>query len=348
MASELKIRERLELWESEKLAPQAARSHESRGRGRAEAEDPQRTVFQRDRDRVIHAKSFRRLMHKTQVFLAPASEHYRTRLTHTLEVAQIARSIARALCLNEDLAEAISLAHDLGHTPFGHAGEEVLNRKLKNGFRHSEQSLRVVDLLEKDGQGLNLTFEVRNGIMCHSKSKRGVMAEPELFRPATLEAQVVRLADSIAYINHDIQDAIRGGFLSAQSLPPEAVKRLGKTSSERINTMVRDIISASAELSAIRMSPAVLEATENLRLFLFKEVYDSEKLKVEFAKAARLLEGLYTYFKEHPDLIQELAPHLPAGDPERRLCDFISGMTDRYALDLYAQLMLPHPWEGRG
>jgi dGTPase len=346
MTPDFKIRQRLELWEREKLAPQAARSHESRGRVRPEAEDPQRTVFQRDRDRIIHAKSFRRLMHKTQVFLAPASEHYRTRLTHTLEVAQIARSVARALSLNEDLAEAIALAHDLGHTPFGHAGEEVLNRKLKNGFRHSEQSLRVVDLLEKDGKGLNLTFEVRNGIMAHSKSKRGVMVEPDLFRPATLEAQVVRLADSIAYINHDIQDAIRGGFLSPSSLPPAAVKRLGRTSSERINTMVRDIIAASSELAAIRMSPAVLEATENLRLFLFKEVYDSEKLKVEFGKAARLLEGLYTHFKEHPEQIQALAPHLPAGDPERRLCDFISGMTDRYALDLYAQLMLPHPWQG--
>ncbi|NTV52935.1 MAG: hypothetical protein HGA76_07995 [Candidatus Firestonebacteria bacterium] len=224
-----------------------------------------------------------------------------------------------------------------------------LNDLMKNegGFDHNLQSLRVVDLLEKDGQGLNLTFEVRNGIMCHSKSRRGVMVEPDLFRPATLEAQVVRLADSIAYINHDIQDAIRGGFLSPQSLPAEAVKRLGKTSSERIDTMVRDLVAASADLASIRLSPPVLEATENLRQFLFKEVYDSEKLRVEFGKAARLLEGLYAYLKEHPELIEQLAPTLPAEDPERRLCDFISSMTDRYALDLYAQLLLPHPWEGR-
>ncbi len=348
MAASISIRERTEAWEHEKLSPQAAKSSKNRGRAKPEPECNLRTVFQRDRDRIIHSKSFRRLMHKTQVFLAPSSEHYRTRLTHTLEVSQIARSIARALSLNEDLTEAIALAHDLGHTPFGHSGEEVLNRKLKHGFRHSEQSLRVVDILEKDGQGLNLTFEVRNGIICHSKSKRGVLAEPDLIKPATLEAQVVRIADSIAYINHDIQDAMRGGFIGAQALPAEAVKRLGKTSSERINTMVHDVISSSAEGDAIRMSPTILEATEALRQFLFSQVYHSEKLQLEFAKAARLLEGLFQYLKDHPETLAQLAPGLPAKDPERRLSDFISGMTDRYAIDLYSQLMLPHPWEGRG
>lgn len=340
------IRERIEAWEIEKLSPWAAASCHSRGRQRPEPECDLRTVFQRDRDRIIHAKSFRRLMHKTQVFLSPSSEHYRTRLTHTLEVAQIARSLARGLNLNEDLTEAMALAHDLGHTPFGHAGEDVLNRKLKNGFRHSEQSLRVVDVLEKDGQGLNLTFEVRNGIMCHSKSRRGVMVEPDLCKPATLEAQVVRLADSIAYINHDIQDAVRGGFLLPDSLPPEAVKRLGQKSSERINTMVNDVIAASQDLESIRMSAPILEATENLRKFLFKQVYDSDQLKFEFAKAARLLEGLYDYLASNPGQLDRLAPALGPEDRQRRLCDFLSGMTDRYALDLYAKLMLPHPWQG--
>jgi dGTPase len=339
------IREQLEQREIEQLAPQAAKSALTRGRLRPEAEDPIRPAFQRDRDRVIHCKAFRRLKHKTQVFFAPTGDHYRTRLTHTLEVSQIARSIAKVLRLNEELTEAIALGHDLGHTPFGHAGERVLNDLIPGGFNHYEQSLRIVDVLEHDGAGLNLTWEVRDGIARHSKGKSGmpVGASPE-HRSSTIEGQVARVADIIAYVNHDIDDAVRAGILKEADLPEERVSVLGGSSSERIGRMVTDVVVQTLEggMSEIRMSETILEATVGLRSFLFESVYENELATSEFKKARGILGGLWEKLREDPSRLD--AKTLQQEGLDAAVRDFVAGMTDRYAVNLYEQLFIPKPW----
>jgi dGTPase len=318
---------------------------------REEPKCPVRTDFQRDRDRIIHSKSFRRLKHKTQVFIDPEEDHYRTRLTHTLEVAQIARTIARALRLNEDLTEAIALGHDLGHTPFGHAGEAALDAVYKEfvpggGFRHSEQSLRVVDLLEKKGLGLNLTWEVRDGILHHSKGSADLSIDAA--GSATLEGKVVRISDRVAYINHDIDDAIRAGIITEDDLPAEAVETVGRTHSDRIGAMVYDIIQSSADLDVIGMSPRFRRATDALKDFLFAVVYGKDyRGIVELQHAGESLKELFRYYMAHPEEMPEIAPDLPddqsmddAESRTRRVCDFVSGMTDRYAQKDYAARFL--------
>ena len=340
------IREQLEQRERQTLVPHAARSAETRGRARPEPEDPIRPAFQRDRDRVIHCKAFRRLKHKTQVFFAPTGDHYRTRLTHTLEVSQIARSVAKVLQLNEELTEAIALGHDLGHTPFGHAGERVLNDLIPGGFNHYEQSLRVVDVLENDRAGLNLTWEVRDGIARHSKGKSGlpVGADPA-HRAHTLEGQIARVADIIAYVNHDIDDAVRAGLLREEDLPPERVAVLGASSSERIGRMVTDVVvqSLDAGLSEIRMSDPILEATVGLRSFLFDAVYENEIATSEFKKAGGILGGLWEKVRERPDEFLDRRTIEEEGlDAAAR--DFLAGMTDRYAVSLYERLFIPKSW----
>jgi dGTPase len=342
----LNIRQRTEEKE-DSLSPYAAKSRLSRGRQRPEEPCPVRTAFQRDRDRIIHSKAFRRLKHKTQVFIAPAGDHYVTRLTHTLEVSQIARTIARALNLNEDLAEAIALGHDLGHTPFGHVGEDVLNELYHGGFRHNEQSLRTVDLLEKDGQGLNLTWEVKDGIVNHSKTGVSMLGEG-WGMVNTLEGEVVKIADIVAYINHDIGDAIRAGIITPGNLPISAVSVLGYSHSQRINAMVVDIVETSWSASGssgaggrpgINMSPAVLEATENLRQFLFERVYNQHSAEEEARKARAVVRQLYEYFNRHEDkLPAEYAVH--SDEVARRVVDYIAGMTDQYALRLAEELSL--------
>jgi dGTPase len=324
----------------ESLSPHAQKSRLSKGRRVFEAPSPLRTEFQRDRDRILHSKSFRRLKHKTQVLIAPAGDHYRTRLTHTLEVSQIARTIARALNLNEDLTEAISLGHDLGHTPFGHVGEDVLNELFKDGFHHNEQSLRIVDLLENDGKGLNLTWEVRDGIVRHSKSRSRVLGK-EWGTVGTLEGEIVKLADMVAYINHDIDDAIRAGIITEASLPKAAIRVLGTSHSQRINTMVSDIIEFSAAASGltavkagepvvIGMSSKVRRATDTLRNFLFDAVYNVQSARKESEKARLLLRNLYAYFIKHTE---ELPPEyrLHGRTKNRWVIDYIAGMTDLYA-----------------
>ena len=346
MISRLNIRQITEERE-ESLSPHAAKSRLSRGRLKPEEPCPVRTAFQRDRDRIIHSKAFRRLKHKTQVFIAPLGDHYVTRLTHTLEVSQIARTIARALNLNEDLTEAISLGHDLGHTPFGHVGEEVLDELYHHGFRHNEQSLRVVDLLEKDGKGLNLTWEVRDGIVNHSKTRADIQGY-DSEKASTLEGQVCKIADAIAYINHDIGDAIRADIITENDLPLSAVTVLGRFHSQRINTMVCDIIEHSWSVTghniidnpAIGMSPKVLEATNNLREFLFDRVYNVRSAEDEAEKAREVIRLLYKYFNEHQD---RLPPeyHAYSEEPERRVVDYIAGMTDQYALKTAEELALP-------
>ena len=340
------IREELERREQEILAPQAAKSGQSRGRLQPEAEDPIRPSFQRDRDRIIHTKAFRRLKHKTQVFFSPAGDHYRTRLTHTLEVAQIARTIAKVLRLHEELTEAIALGHDLGHTPFGHAGERVLSALVPGGFNHYEQSLRIVDVLENDRHGLNLTWEVRDGIARHSKGKNGlpVGAPPEL-RASTVEGQVARVADIIAYVNHDFDDAVRAGLLTADRLPVEIAAVLGRSSSERIGTMVSDVVgeTLSGGMSEIRMSDQVLEATLGLREFLFESVYENEVATAEFGKAEGILGGLWEKVRERPvDFLDARTIEQEGLDLAAQ--DFVAGMTDRYAVSLYEQLFIPKPW----
>lgn len=332
------------------LSPFATLSTESRGRERPEEECELRTCFQRDRDRILHSKAFRRLKHKSQVFLSPEGDHYRTRLTHTLEVSQIARTIARALRLNEDLVEAISLGHDLGHTPFGHAGEEALNEIHPQGFRHNEQSLRVVDKLERDGKGLNLTWEVRDGIVKHSKTRvMCLVAEPQDL-PATLEGQVVRWADIIAYVNHDIDDALRARVIQFEELPKGAIAILGETHRQRINTMVRDIVLESFDQPSIRMSDPVREATETLRAFLFERVYFGPEQWHEREKAKRLVKHLYEFFFEHPEILEK--EYTFARERQEDLgtviCDFISGMTDRYALYIYRKYFIPSSWPQEG
>lgn len=340
------IRQQIEEREAVNLAPAATRSRDSRGRQRPEEECAIRVAFQRDRDRIIHCKAFRRLKHKTQVFLAPAGDHYRTRLTHVLEVSQIARTISVALRLNGHLTEAISLGHDLGHTPFGHAGEEVLNQLYPEGFRHYQQSLRVVDILENKGQGLNLSWEVRDGISRHSKGRGRILpADPEGL-PATLEGQVVRLADIIAYVNHDLDDAIRAEVLREEQVPGKLITLLGDSSSKRINTMVRDLIERTVDQggSELVMSPEIVAGIEELRSFLFDNVYEDYKVHADFIKAMKVVRELYEYYLEN-DLPWDNPGDYPADNGRPRMvCDFIAGMTDRYALDLYTKIFLPKPW----
>jgi len=347
MVSQLNIRQATEQKE-ESLSPFAAKSRLSRGRIKDEASCPIRTVFQRDRDRIIHSKAFRRLKHKTQVFIAPPGDHYVTRLTHTLEVSQIARTISRALNLNEDLTEAIALGHDLGHTPFGHVGEDVLDELYSPGFRHNEQSLRVVDLLGNDGQGLNLTMEVRDGILNHSKARADILGESS-GKASTLEGQVAKIADAIAYINHDIGDAIRAGIITEDDPPRSATTVLGNSHRERINTMVCDIIeyswSARGEddttSPTISMSPRVLEATNTLRDFLFHRVYDVNAAEEETEKAREVVRRLFRYFLEHEDKLP--AEYRSRGeDTERKVVDYIAGMTDHYAIRLAEELKKPN------
>ena len=340
------IREQLEQREREILAPQAAKSADSRGRLRPEPEDDVRPAFQRDRDRIIHCKAFRRLKHKTQVFFAPTGDHYRTRLTHTLEVSQIARTIAKVLRLHEELTEAIALGHDLGHPPFGHAGERVIDGLMPNGFNHYEQSLRVVDQLENIGQGLNLSWEVRDGIAKHSKGKSGspVGMSPEL-RSNTIEGQIMRVADLIAYVNHDIDDAIRAEILNANDLPAGPIAVLGSTSSARISTLVKDVVTQSLAdgLSEIRMSAPVLEALLAVRGFLFEAVYENSVATAEFRKASDILSGLWEKVRERPSEFLDARTIEHEGlDAATR--DFIAGMTDRYAVRLFEQLYIPKPW----
>jgi dGTPase len=342
------IRETLEQLELESLAPEAAKSAASRGRLRPEAEDDVRPAFQRDRDRVIHSKAFRRLKHKTQVFFAPAGDHYRTRLTHSLEVSQIARTIAKVLRLHEELTEAIALGHDLGHTPFGHAGEQVLDTLVPGGFRHYEQSLRIVDVLEGDGRGLNLSWEVRDGIGRHSKGKNGspVGLDPAK-RAATLEGQVMRVADLIAYVNHDIDDAVRANVLRDEDLPRGPVTVLGASSSARIARMVKDVVMETSRggLAEVRMSDEVLQATLSMRSFLFKAVYENETATAEFKKAAGILGGLWERVRERPQ--EFLDPRILDTDGlDTAAKDFVAGMTDRFAVSLYERLFIPRPWVG--
>jgi dGTPase len=340
------IREELEAREHEILVPAAAKSDRSRGRLRPETEDTVRPAFQRDRDRIIHCKAFRRLKHKTQVFFAPTGDHYRTRLTHTLEVSQIARTIAKVLRLHEELTEAIALGHDLGHTPFGHTGERVINELMPGGFSHYEQSLRIVDVLENDGRGLNLTWEVRDGIAKHSKGKSGAPVGMESgLRASTLEGQIMRVADLIAYVNHDIDDAIRAGLLHAEDLPPDAVGTLGTTSSARISTLVNDVVTETLAggMSEIRMSGPILEAMLKLREFLFEAVYENTIATEEFKKASDILSGLWEKVHRQPDAFLDSRTIEHEGiDAATR--DFIAGMTDRYAVRLFEQLYIPKPW----
>jgi dGTPase len=327
----------------ESLSGYAAKSRLSRGRLVYEEQCPIRTAFQRDRDRIIHSNSFRRLKHKTQVFIAPQGDHYVTRLTHTLEVSQIARTIARALNLNEDLTEAIALGHDLGHTPFGHEGEEILNELYPKGFKHNEQSLRVVDILEKNGKGLNLTWEVRDGIVNHSKSGVKILGE-EWGEVNTLEGEIVKISDTVAWINHDIDDAVRAGIISECDLPSSARKILGNSRSERINTMVSNIIEQSWTIRTtenikhpeIIMSAPVLEATDTMRDFLFKRVYNISTISEQSIIARKIITFLYDYFIAQKD---KLPPDIPESDDTGRMAvDYIAGMTDRYATSLAEKL----------
>ncbi len=340
------LREQLEARERDILAPQAAKSAESRGRLRAEKEDDVRPAFQRDRDRIIHCKAFRRLKHKTQVFFAPTGDHYRTRLTHTLEVSQIARTIAKVLRLHEELTEAITLGHDLGHTPFGHAGERVIDSLMPGGFNHYEQSLRIVDKLENDGAGLNLTWEVRDGIAKHSKGKSGApVGMPPHLRSSTIEGQIMRVADLIAYVNHDIDDSTRAGLLKAGDLPKEPVTLLGGSSSARIGTLVKDVVTETLKggLTEIRMSDAVLQAMLELRSYLFDTIYENSLATVEFKKATGILSGLWEKVREQPHEFLDMKT-VDAEGLDAAARDFIAGMTDRYAVRLFEQLYIPKPW----
>lgn len=333
----MSIRENLEQMEQIYLSPFATKSVNSIGRDREESQCDIRPVFQRDRDRILHCKAFRRLKHKTQVFLSPKGDHYRTRLTHTLEVSQNARTIAKALRLNEDLVEAIALGHDLGHTPFGHAGERVLNELCEEGYRHNEQSVRIVEKLEKDGEGLNLTWEVKDGILNHQTS----------LMPHTLEGKIVRLSDKIAYINHDIDDAIRAMLLTEEEIPLELRKTLGMTTRERLDTLIHNIITNSIGQDDILMSPEMLEAMQELRRFMFEKVYMNPRAKGEEEKAERLLRELYLYYLDHIEILPtQYQKMCEEGEKaERVVCDYISGMTDQYAISKYREFFLPKAWE---
>ncbi len=343
------MRTDIELREHAVLSPLAAFADESRGRRRPEEPDGYRTCFQRDRDRILHCKSFRRLSHKTQVFLAAEGDHYRTRLTHTLEVQQISRTIARALGLNEDLTETIALGHDLGHTPFGHTGEFALSHALAlragadpeggergRPFRHNEQSLRVVDVLEKDGQGLNLTWEVRDGILCHTGTRQA----------RTLEGRIVATSDRIAYVNHDIDDAIRGGIIDETQLPVSTHALLGASHGERISTLVSDMIAESDRVGDIRLSPPIWDAIEELRTYLFDNVYTRSDAKEEEPKARRLIGLLFDYYMAHVEEVPEEYRRVADGQADRAVTDYVAGMTDRYALHDFERLYVPSSWHG--
>ena len=335
------VREELERLEHKRLNPKAAFADQSRGRPRKEPEREMdvRTCYQRDTDRIVHSKSFRRLMHKTQVFLQPEGDHYRTRMTHTIEVTRIARTITQALGLNEDLSEAIGMGHDLGHTPFGHAGEDALSRCLGQPFRHNEQSLRVVDVLEKDGAGLNLTHEVRNGILCHTGD----------YWPNTLEGMVVRRSDQIAYVNHDIDDAIRAGILTNDDIPDAITDVLGRDHSKRINTLVCDAINASREAGTVCLSPAVDQALKDLRSFMFENVYRNPIAKGQESKAKDMLQRLFEYYYKNPhELPEDFHPQMSFDGLERTVCDYIAGMTDNYAVDKFTEIFIPVGWNVRG
>ena len=335
------IRQMLESDEHKRLQKNAAFSDESQGRVRPEEpkDNDVRTAFQRDTDKIIHCKAFRRLMHKTQVFLRPEGDHYRTRMTHTIEVSRIARTIARGLELNTDLAEAIAMGHDLGHTPFGHAGEIALTEAMGQPFRHNEQSLRVVDVLENDGSGLNLTYEVRMGILGHTGDRI----------PETLEGQIVRRADQMAYVNHDIDDAIRAGILQEQDIPKAISKVLGISHSQRLNTLVCDAIEASRGQTGICLSPAVEQALMDLRSFMFENVYRNPVAKGQEAKAREMLKRLYDYYYNNPEAMPaDFQPQLSFDGMERTVCDYIAGMTDKYAVDKYTELFIPAGWNIRG
>lgn len=334
----MNIRETAEMLEEQYLSPYASLSKNTRGRDRWEPLCDIRPEYQRDRDRILHSKSFRRLKHKTQVFLDPEGDHYRTRLTHTLEVAQIARTIAKALRLNESLTEAIALGHDLGHTPFGHTGEKILNEICEDGFVHSDQSVRVVELLEKNGRGLNLTKEVRDGIKNHRTSGH----------PSTLEGGVVRLSDKIAYINHDIDDAIRGQIIEETELPLCYTDVLGHSVRERLNTMIHDIIGNSREKPFITMSPGMEETMQGLRTWMFDHVYKSPKAKAEDGKAQQLIVALYEYYMDHVEELPEEYHYLMDGLGEKKtrvVCDYIAGMSDSYAIDTFEELFVPKAWK---
>ncbi|WP_092560525.1 deoxyguanosinetriphosphate triphosphohydrolase [Anaeromicropila populeti] len=331
------LRQRQEEREHLSLSPFAAFSDQSKGREVYEEPCDIRPIYQRDRDRILHSKAFRRLKHKTQVFLAPQGDHYRTRLTHTLEVSQTARTIARALRLNEDLTEAIALGHDLGHTPFGHAGERALNRVCREGFEHHLQSIRVVEFLEKEGAGLNLTKEVKDGILNHQTKGK----------PATLEGKIVRLSDKIAYINSDIDDAIRAKILTEIELPEEIISVLGNTTRKRLDVLIHNIVMNSENINDIRMSPEIELAMGDLRKFMFTHVYTNPKAKGQEAKAEHLLEQLFEYYCEHVELLPEEYIKMienEIADRERVVCDYIAGMTDRYAISKYSELMVPNFW----
>lgn len=331
------IRESTENWEEQFLSPYAALSRDSRGRDVDEPPCDIRPVYQRDRDRILHCKSFRRLKHKTQVFLTPKGDHYRTRLTHTLEVAQNARTIARALRLNEDLTEAIALGHDLGHTPFGHAGERALNKVCSEGFAHFEQSVRIVERLEKGGRGLNLTWEVRDGILNHQMSGRA----------ATLEGRIVRYSDKIAYINHDVDDAIRGGIIKEEEIPRVYTDILGHSTRERLNTLIHDIVNQSQGKPDISMSEDVEYAFRGMRKFMFANVYTNPKAKGEERKAEQTVQALFGYYMEHPELLpnEYIERMWQAGETqERSVCDYISGMTDQYAIAKFQEFFVPAAW----
>lgn len=329
------MREKTIRFEAEFLSKYAKKSVDTQGRAKPEEPCPMRSEFQRDRDRIIHCKSFRRLKNKTQVFFSPEGDNYRTRLTHTIDVTQIARSIARALSLNEDLTEAIALGHDLGHTPFGHSGERVLSKLSPNGFSHNEQSKRVVEVLEKNGEGLNLTAEVIDGILNHKMS----------LTPSTLEGKAVSLSDRIAYINHDIDDAISGGLISASDLPETAIKILGKTSRDRINTMIFSIYNASNDKNTVEMEKDVFDAMTTLREFMFEKVYFSQTAMREEEKADRMLTAMYGYFMKDiskmPDFYVGLAEK---HGKETAICDYISGMSDKYAVYVYENIFIPKSW----
>ena len=333
------VRERMEQEEYDVLSPQAQKAAETKGRPSPEEDNDVRTCYQRDADRILHSKSFRRLMHKTQVFLSPEGDHYRTRMTHTLEVARIARTICRGLRLNQDLAEAAAYGHDLGHTPFGHAGEKALSSMLDKPFRHNEQSLRVVDKLERDGAGLNLTYEVRMGILGHTGD----------FIPETLEGQIVRTSDRIAYINHDIDDAMRAGILTNDDIPREISDVLGETHRERINTLVTDMIFHSRGTGELGMTPEIEQTMQALRQFMFERVYKNPVAKGEESKARRILQELYTYYIAHPEALpQDFQPQLTFEGLPRVVCDYIAGMTDKYAMYKYDELFIPTGWQVRG
>ncbi len=335
------VREELERQEHRSLNPKAAFSDQSRGRLRPEEvqENDVRSCYQRDADRILHSKAFRRLMHKTQVFLQPEGDHYRTRMTHTLEVSRIARTMTRPLGLNEDLSEAIALGHDLGHTPFGHAGEAALADMMPGGFSHNEQSLRVVDVLEKSGRGLNLTYEVRMGILQHTGDSW----------TDTLEGKIVRRSDQIAYINHDIADAIRAGVLTGEEIPKSITAVLGDTQSARIETLVCDIITTSREAGDIAMTPAVEQALQDLRSFMFERVYRNPVAKGQESKAKDMLKRLFEHYVNHPEALPEdFQPQLSFDGMERTVCDYIAGMTDKYAVDKFTEIFIPTGWQVRG